>query len=178
MSLSDFTNEYSLVDGVVFSSSWFGDLVGNTEFPVVAALYGKGQMDYDYIRNFEFKIFKSGDTFTLNKFTTIDDLPSAQWHSKDNAVKTKNRFKYPRKIDSHHILKSDIDLYQYNIRDTNSLKSSGNMMALANNDNLNYCTIMYDELPYFSYIHNYKTFMQNDYLIGNLSPLIIFSDIE
>lgn len=177
-SLSDFSNKYTLIDGVIFSSSWFGDLVGNTEFPVVAALYEKGQMDYDYIRNFEFKIFKSDNTFTLNKFTTIDELSSAQWCAKDNSIKTKNRFKYPRKIDSHHILKSDIDLYQYNIRDTNSLKSSGNMMALANNDNLNYCTIMYDELPYFSYIHNYKTFMQNDYLIGNLSPLVVPADIE
>ena len=177
-SLSDFANEYSLIDGVIFSSSLFGDLVGNTEFPVVAALYGKGKMDYDYIRNFNFKIFNSENTFVLNKFTTIDELLSAQWCSKDNSIKTKNRFKYPRKIDSHHILKSDINLYQYNIRDTNSLKSSGNMMQLANNDNLNYCTIMYDELPYFSYIHNYKTFMQNDYLIGNLSPLVICSDIE
>lgn len=176
-SLDAFKDNYKLIDGVIFSSSLFTDLVGNSEFPVVAALYEKGSMDYEHIRNFKFKIFESTQIFTLKKFTTIDDLPEANCiFGKDK--KTKNRFKYPRKIDDHHILKSDIDLYQYNIRDTNSLMASGNIMALANNDNMNYCTIMFDELPYFAYIHNYRNFMKNDYLIGNLSPLVDVNDIH
>ena len=176
-SLDKFNKEYKLIDGVIFQSSLFNDLIGSSEFPVIAALYGKGTMDYDYIKDFNFKIFKSEKTFTLKNFTTIDNLPEASWTS-DSGKKAKNRFKYPRKIDDHHILKSDINLYQYNIRDTNSLMSSGNIMALANNDNMNYCTIFYDELPYFSYIHNYRNFMQNDYLIGNLSPLVNPEDMK
>lgn len=176
-SLDAFKDNYKLIDGVIFSSSLFTDLVGNSTFPVVAALYEKGSMDYEHICNFKFKIFESTQIFTLKKFTTIDDLPEAKCtFGKDK--KTKNRFKYPRKIDDHHILKSDIDLYQYNIRDTNSLMASGNIMALANNDNINYCTIMFDELPYFAYIHNYRNFMKNDYLIGNLSPLVDVNDIH
>ena len=176
-SLDKFRENYKLIDGVIFQSSLFNDLIGSSEFPVIAALYEKGSMDYEYIKNFNFKIFKSKDIFKLNKFTTIDTLPEAACTFGDGK-KASNRFKYPRKIDEHHVLKSDINLYQYNIRDTNSLMSSGNIMALANNDNMNYCTIMYDELPYFAYIHNYRNYMKNDYLIGNLSPLVNHDDIH
>lgn len=176
-SLHTFKDNYKLLDAVVFQSSLFNDLIGSSEFPVVAALYGKGSMDYDYIKSFNFRIFKTNKTFVLNKFTTIDNLSEAKCEF-GNGKKASNRFKYPRKIDDHHVLKSDIDLYQYNIRDTNSLMSSGNIMALANNDNMNYCTVMFDELPYFAYIHNYRNFMQNDYLIGNLSPLVKPEDLK
>jgi len=175
-SLAKFKENYRLIEGVIFPSSLFNDLIGKSEFPVIAALYEKGSMDYDYIKNFEFKILNSPNVFKLNKFTTIDSLPEASCTFGNNK-KASNRFKYPRKIDEHHVLKSDIDLYQYNIRDTNSLMSSGNIMSLANNDNMNYCTVMYDELPYFSYIHNYRNYMKNDYLIGNLSPLVNAEDM-
>lgn len=176
-SLGIFKDNYKLIDGVIFPSSLFNDLVGSSEFPVVAALYEKGKMDYSYIQNFNFRILDSDKHFVLKNFTTIDDLKETSYQFEDGRKAT-NKFKYPRKIDDHHILKSDINLYQYNIRDTNSLMSSGNIMALDSNDNMNYCTIMFNELPYFAYIHNYRNFMQNDYLIGNLSPLVNIEDIE
>lgn len=169
------TQNYKLIDGVIFPSSMFADLIG-AEFPVVAALYEQGSMDYNYIKEFEFKVLNSSRKFKLKNFTTIDDLP--QCFCAYNGKTCKNRFKYPRKIDSAHILKSDMDLYQYNIRDTNSLLSSGNLMALANNDNINYCTVMWEELAYFAYLHNYKLFMKSNYLIGNLSPLCDINDIN
>ena len=169
------TENYKLIDGVIFPSSMFTDLIGS-EFPVVAALYEQGTMDYDHIKEFEFKVLNSPKKFQLKKFTTIDDLPECSFVLNGKTVK--NRFKYPRKIDATHIMKSDIDLYQYNIRDTNSLLSSGNLMALANNDNMHYCTVMWDELPYFAYLHNYKLFMKSNYLIGNLSPLCDMNDIH
>lgn len=176
-SLKEFKDNYKLVDAVIFQSSLFNDLIGNSEFPVIIALYEKGSMNYEYIKNFNFKILNSKKTFKLKSFTTIDNLPEANCIFGDNK-KASNKFKYPRRIDDNHVLKSDINLYQFNIRDTNSLMASGNIMALANNDNMNYCTIMFEELPYFAYIHNYRNFMQNDYLIGNLSPLVKLEDMK
>lgn len=175
-SLGDFTSKYKLIDGVIFSSSLFYDL-GNTEFPVLAGLYERGNMDYDYIKDFTFKIYQSNNTFTLNRFTTIDELENANCIFGNNK-KCGNKFKYPRKLDDKTVLQSDIGLYQFGIRDTNSLIANGNIMEFSDNKKPSYCTIMFDELPYFSYIHNYRKYIKNNYLIGNLSPLVNFDDIK
>lgn len=175
--LQEFNRKYKLIDAYIFSSSLFKDLRKNTEFPVVAALYEKGEMTYELIRDFKFKVFKTNKYFKLNTITTIDDLPESKCIFGDNK-KVGNRFKYPRRIDYAHVLKSDIDLYQYNIRDTNSLVTSGNVCMKKHNEDINYCTIMFDELPYFAYIQNYRMFIQNNFIIGNLSPLICINDIH
>lgn len=163
-----FTDKYLLKKAVIFSSSIFPDLRGNTEFPVIVGLYEKGNMDYEYIKSFKFDILDSNKKFVLSKFTTIDDL-----YNGDRYIN-----KYPIKIDKEHIKKSDIDLYQYNIRDTNSLMSSGNLMHLANNDNTNYVTVNYSDFYKYAYLNMYKFFFKNDFLVGNLSPLIDIDKYE
>lgn len=175
--LQEFNKKYKLIDAYIFSSSLFKDLYKNTEFPIVAALYKKGEMTYEFIKNFKFKVFKTNKYLLLNSIITIDDLPEAKCTFGNNK-KVSNKFKYPRRIDCTHILKSDIDLYQYNIRDTNSLVTSGNVCVKKNNKDINYCTIMFDELPYFAYIQNYRIFIQNNFIIGNLSPIICINDIH
>lgn len=162
------TDKYKLKEGIIFSSSHFPDLSGNTEFPIVIAIYEKGSMDYEYIKNFRFNILNSEKTFILSNFETIDTIY--------NEKKYIN--KYPIKKDEKHIQKSDIDLYQYNIRDTNSLMSSGNLMYISTTDNLNYVTVNFKDLYKYSYLNMYRFYFKNHYLIGNLSPLINISEYE
>jgi len=166
--LGYFTENYKLVKGIVFSSAEFPDLKGNTEFPVLIALYKRGNMDYDYIKKFKFHVLGEDKLFVLERFETIDCL-----YGEKNYIR-----KYPIKKDREHIEKSDINLYQYNIRDTNSLMSSGNLMCLGTTDNLNYVTINYDELYKYCYLNMYKLFFQNDFLTGNLSPLVRIAEYE
>lgn len=160
-SLKFFKDKYKLKDGIIFSSREFKDLSKNTEFPILIALYEKGSMDYSYIQNFEFKILNDNKVFKLNNFETIDGYIR----------------KYPTKIDNN-IKKSDIDLYMYNIRDTNSLIASGNMQMLDNTNNLNYITVMYDELYKYAYLNCYKHFFNNNYIFGNISPIVNKEELE
>ena len=44
--------QYKLVDGLVISSKYF---TKGIEFPIIIALYKKGSMDFDHIKNFNFK---------------------------------------------------------------------------------------------------------------------------
>lgn len=168
-SLKQFTEKYKLIKGTIFPSSLFPDLRKSTEFPILIGLYAKGTMDYDYITKFEFNILNSDKKFKLSNFETIDK----PYKDSKNYIR-----KYPTKVDKDHILKSDIDLYQYNIRDTNSLMASGNLMYLATNDNVNYCTVNFADLYKYCYLNMYKFFAKNNYLIGNLSPLINIDEYE
>ena len=167
-SLNIFTRKYKLKEATIFSSSNFPDLKGNTEFPIIIALYEKGEMDFDYISNFNFDILNNTKKFKLSDFETIDKIIDGKKYIN----------KYPIKKDSKHIQKSDIDLYQYNIRDTNSLMSSGNLMYIATTDNLNYVTVDFKDLYKYCYLNMYRTFFKNHYLIGNLSPLININEYE
>lgn len=171
-SLKNFTNNYKLIKGTLFSSTEFPDLRNNTPFPIVIALYEKGSMDYNYIQNFKFDILNEKESFTLSKFQTIDEII--------NGKKYINKYPkiYRDQNNIKKIEKSDINLYQYNFRDTNSIKSSGNLMYLANNNNLNYCTVNFCDLYKYSYINMYKLFFENNYLIGNLSAIIDINEYE
>ena len=166
--LKSFTEQYKLERGIIFSSKEFPDLKGNTEFPVLIALYYRGSMTYEDIRKFNFEIFDSDKRFVLGNFETIDALINDESYIR----------KYPIKRDKMHIKKSDIDLYQYNIRDTNSLMSSGNLMCLGSTDNLNYVTVDLKDLYKYCYLNMYRFYFKNDYLVGNLSPIINIAEYE
>lgn len=164
-SLGDFSNHYRLEQGIILSSRMFPDLKKTSEFPVLLACYVKGAMTYEEIRQFNFKLLNEGRVFKLAEIKTIDDLEEAKYG------RSKNRLKYVRK-ENGHVKKSDINLYQYNIRDTNSLKTSGNLTYNEGILKDDYCTVMLDELPYFAYNHNYRKYFASDYKTGNLSPVI------
>lgn len=155
--LSNFKDSYKLTKGIIFSSKLFKDLKKGTEFPVVIAFYEKGSMSYKDIEDFTFDILNSDEKFILNSFETIDGFIR----------------KYPTKnpLNSKEIMLSDIDLYMYNIRDTNSLISSGNLMCGKSTDK-NYVTIQFEELYKYAYLNCYKHFFPNSYIYGNLSPLV------
>ena len=77
--LEEFRANYRLLDATIFSSKEFESLKrSNLEFPVVAALYERNDlgMNYDYIQNFDFKIYNSNKIFNLCKIKTIDGIVS------------------------------------------------------------------------------------------------------
>lgn len=163
--LAHFKENYILGRGIIFSSRLFKDLKDKTEFPVIIAFYKKGNMNYDYVKSFQFDILNSDEKFSLNQFETIDD----------------NKFirKYPTKdpLNKEKILTSDINLYMYNIRDTNSLIAGGNIMCDKSHD-VNYVTVQFEDLYKYAYLNCYKHFFPNNYMYGNLSPLVRQEELE
>lgn len=150
-SLKEFKDNYKLLKGVIFSSSEFESIKkGNSEFPVVAALYEKNKsgMDYEYIKNFEFKILNSENTFTLASFKTIDGIVN----------------KYPKK--------EKLGLLQfYTLRDMNALLRNA---AFIDGNISNGLDVTLDNLPEYAWLFFLKNnFSPSSYqfLYGNLSPL-------
>ena len=151
-SLKKLKENYKLIDAIIFSNREFLDLTGQP-FPVVAALYIKDKtgMNYEYIKNFKFKILDSIDIFQLSKFEMITT-------------------KYMKKSASTNVRKSDINLYNYNIRDINSVIARGNL-EYSEEPKADFLTVDYKELHKYCYINMMKYFFPNNYLFGNLEPL-------
>jgi hypothetical protein len=157
-----FSCNYILKDAVMFSSQEFPD-TGSTPFPIIAALYIKDRrgMDYNYIKNFKFKILNDDRTFKLKNIQTIDD---------NNYIR-----KYPP-LKALKGVPSDIGLYMYNIRDINSLLANGNVT-----DKINYnahITIDYKDLYKYAYLNCFKRYFKKDFIFGNLSPIVNQDELE
>lgn len=157
-----FASNYTLDDAIVFSSSEFmGAITGSMEFPIVIALYKKGVMDYEFIRQYPFKLYDrdegnfkfSKKILKLSNVNTIDD---------NNEIR-----KYPPSKTMSPI--SDIGLYQYNIRDANSLMTSG---ALSEITDSNRVPVQFAELWKYCYLNVFKRYFGSNYVFGNLSPLM------
>ena len=161
-SLSFFTSLYKLEEATVFSSKEFGNSIdkNRTPFPIICAKYIKGKTTYEQIKNFSFKILNSKHSFNLKNFYTIDDYGICKYPTKNS--------------------KSDINLYHYNIRDTNSLLTSGNITETS--DDKNYITIMFDKLYQYCYLQCYRKYFPKEaslkYLIGNLSAPCNTDDLD
>ena len=161
-----FSQRYVLKKAFVFPSTVFGsDLANKTPFPVVAAFYEKGEMDYEYIKKFPFRLSRVHGNeiipderfLVLEKITTIDGIIR----------------KYPPKSGMTRV--SDIGVYQYNIRDTNSLITSG---ALSETMDENKIPVQFEELWKYAYLNCYKRYFGKDYIFGNLSPLFDLEKID
>lgn len=146
--LKDFSNNYQLISATVFSSSEF--LLSGTPFPVVVALYSPGSMNYETIRNFHFSIYGSKQKLKLSKIQTTTGI-IRQYPPTKGMVKT-----------------SDISLYQYNIRDINSLLTSGGLETLVNKNNL---PIQFQTLGLYAYLNCMKRYFGKNFLFGNLPPI-------
>jgi hypothetical protein len=165
--LNFFTKQYKLDKAIIFSSNEFGKSIKlhKTQFPIVCAKYTKGSMSYDDIKKYKFKVLNENFEFSINNLYTIDDYGIRKYPASQNMIKY-----------------SDIDLYHYNIRDTNSLKTSGNFSCEYNE---NMITIQFDNLYQYSYLNCYRRYFPSHFLLGNISPLcvkerlneVIFRDI-
>jgi len=151
-SLKLLISNYRLKEAIVFSNSEFLGLSGQS-FPVIAALYEKNEhgMDYNYIKKYKFKILNSKDRFCLSKFEMITTS-------------------YMKKSASINVKKSDINLYNYNIRDINSVIARGNLVY-SDTPKKDCLTVNFNELHKYCYINMMKYFFPNNYLFGNLEPL-------
>ncbi|MCR5046463.1 MAG: rRNA adenine N-6-methyltransferase family protein [Treponema sp.] len=152
-SLGSFKKNYKLQEACVFPSSLFENIKkGSGEFPVVAACYERDSsgMDFECIKNFEFKILDSNEKFRLGDFQTIDGIIQ----------------KYPDKDSGSYD-----GLQFYTLRDINALRrnatfldgrcSNGIKVTLEN-------LYQYAWLEYFKETFNPE---KNSWLYGNLSPL-------
>jgi hypothetical protein len=155
--LKNFKDKYKLKDAYIFSSKEFPST--KTEFPIIIALYEKDEngMDYNYIKNFEFKILNSDKKFTLSKYQTTDGYINKYPPGK-NEPKT-----------------SPINIYHYPFRDLNSILRNTTFLNKPNN------TIIVNKKNFFkyAYLHCLKLFIskikkekQHLYIFGNISPLI------
>jgi hypothetical protein len=79
----------------------------------------------------------------------------------------------PKKNEDRH---SDIGLYMYNIRDLNSLLTSGNLTEKVNFGS--HITIDFKELYKYAYLNCMKRYFEKDFLFGNLSPIVLKKDLE
>jgi len=157
--LREFTKEYRLETGVVFSNNEFADTQG-TPFPIVAALYVKDfqGMDYQFIRDFRFDLFNTTDYFRLSEYETIDGYI----------------YKYSTPNGGQR--KTDIDLFMHNFRDLNSLKTIGN---ISDKDNPGVMIpVPFKELYKYAYLNCLRRYFPKDYRWGNLSPLVIKEQLE
>lgn len=151
--LGDFRENYCLEKGVIFSSNEFGSAIKGhkTQFPIICAKYVQGKMDFDFIRQFQFDILGKNTKFSIQKIYTIDDYGIRKYPPSKSMAK-----------------ESDIGLYHYNIRDTNSLKTSGN---LSNTSDENMITIQFEDLYKYAYLNCYRRYFPAHYLLGNVSPV-------
>lgn len=159
-SLGDFSMHYRLMDAFLFSSAEFGEAIhGKTAFPVVGALYEPGRMDFQHIRNFVFRTWETrggrfeatGDSLLLSNIITIDDGRIRKYPPTRGMAK-----------------RADTGLYLYNIRDTNSLLTSG---AITVNTDENRVPIQSADLWKYCYLNCMKRYFGNSYIFGNLSPI-------
>lgn len=153
--LKEFAQNYQLRDAVIFSSKIFLG-TGNAKFPIMIGLYeqseGKG-MDYDSIREFQFRVWERDKHFQLSRYETTDGYIG----------------KYPpRKNDPKE---SEIGLYYYTFRDINSLKRSASFQAKAH---YNAIVVNLENLYQYAYLFAFRTLFtpKEPWLYGNLSPLV------
>jgi len=157
--LKNFTYEYVLNKGVIFSSNEFTDMKG-TPFPIVAALYLRDfrGMDYEFIREFQFGILNSSEIFVLSDYPTTDGY--IQKYAPSYSGKTT----------------SEISLYMHNFRDLNSLKAVGNL----SDKPLERVTIPVSSknLYKYAYLNALRRYFPKDFRWGNLSPLVSKEQLE
>lgn len=152
--LKSFRENYKLIKGVIFSSSWF-TVNSSAKFPIVIALYERkrGGMSFDYIKNFNFSVLDSDEKFTIAKFETTDGFID----------------KYPpRKND---IKVSPIGLYYYTFRDLNSLRRNASFI---NRQHYNGIVVNVKNFYKYAYLYALKELFDAEklWLYSNLSPLI------
>lgn len=150
-SLGSFSKNYKLINATVFSSKEFETIMRtNSDFPVVAALYrrDKNGMDYDYIREFKFRIFRTRKNFVLSEIKTIDGIIS----------------KYPSKTKQEK-------LQFYTLRDMNALFRNAAFVGPTVKNGVDVSiTTLYQYAWLFFLKENFSP-KKYAFIYGNLSPL-------
>lgn len=151
--LSNFAKNYKLIDGIIISSHEFSDTSRGMAFPILIALYRRDEkgMEYDYIRNYQFKV-KDDGVFCLKNFDTIVNYVQ----------------KYPNK---KFLNQNDKPVAKFwTLRDINALKRN---KTFIDEDTYNTVYILMEKLPYYCYIDIFKQYADKmPYFIGNCDVII------
>ena len=170
-SLGDFKNNYKLISATVFSSKEFESIKkSNSDFPVVSALYKRDKcgMDYEYIQNFSFDIFKGTGKFILNNILTIDGYVGK--YPTNHKIKST---KYDFNLFGEEQKNVDLSprLQFYTLRDMNALlRNAGFVEGIIPNG----IDVSLENLYQYSWLYFLKcNFNPKEFrfLYGNLSPL-------
>lgn len=148
--LKEFSKNYRLIDGVVISSEVFTPN-SSTYFPIIIALYQKNiqGMDYEFIKDYSFKIYPDDKVLCLNNFDFIGN--------------------YVQKYPNHKDTRQEV-AYFYTLRDINALKRSKTFL---DKPQANSIKVFADNIKYYYYIHHFKQFAhQLPFYFGNLDVFI------
>lgn len=158
--LKGFKENYKLLKGLIFSSSLFAG-TGSIKFPIVIGLYERTSegMDFDYIKDFQFDILNNQKKFILNDYETTDGYIN----------------KYPPRKNDAKL--SPINTYYYTFRDFNSLRKNASFIK---EPHYNGIVVQVEDFYKYAYLYALKTFftVQDDWLYGNLSPLVNRKNLE
>ncbi len=170
-SLGDFKNNYKLVSATIFSSKEFESIKKtNLDFPVVSALYKREKkgMNYEYIQNFKFNIYKGTGKFVLSNILTIDGYVR-KYPTNHKAKPTNyefNLFGEKQKNDNFNSC-----LQFYTLRDMNALlRNAGFVEGIIPNG----IDVSLENLYQYSWLFFLKSNFnpkEFKFLYGNLSPL-------
>lgn len=150
-SLGAFNYNYKLLKATIFSSKEFESIKKtNSDFPVICALYERTNagMDYSYIQNFSFGIFKSDKTFKLKDILTIDGIVE----------------KYPKKD------RKD-GLQFYTLRDMNALLRNAGFVENRPTNGLEVTDSNLYQYAWLFFLKMNFNPQVNRFIYGNLSPL-------
>jgi len=147
--LREFTKNYELLDCEIISSREFTDKTSSTFFPILIALYGRGEMTYDFIENYDFKV--ENKSFVMKNFVSIGNFIS----------------KYPNQ---NCVQEKDAAAKFYTMRDINALKRS---KTFVKDTTSNTVFVVKEKLDYYCYVDIFKKFIPHiPYYFGNCDVMI------
>jgi len=147
--LKDFAKNYKLIDSTIIDSKTFLETSKNISIIIALYVRDKDGMDYEYIKNFEFKTIDK-KTFKLNDFDFISN--------------------YIRKYPIKNKIPKENDILFWTMRDLNALKRNKTFV-----NKFSYNTIIIDKnkLDYYVYVDVVKQFNKVfPYYFGNLDVII------
>ncbi|MDR0676968.1 MAG: SAM-dependent methyltransferase, partial [Elusimicrobiota bacterium] len=153
LTINDFAKNYKLIDCEIISSQEFTIKISSTFFPIIIALYKKGEgMDYNFIQNYNFKV--KNKTFRLSNMVSIANFVT----------------KYPNKL-------NDYVAKFYTMRDINALKRSQTFMK---ETTYNTIFVSKEKLPYYIYVDCFKKYAIEHvpYYFGNCDVFIDYDKFK
>jgi hypothetical protein len=151
--LRNFAKNYKLTDGLIISSHEFSDTSRSMAFPILIAFYKRDEqgMNYDYIKNYEFKV-KDDGVFRLSGFDTIANYVQ----------------KYPNR---KYLNERDKPVARFwTLRDINALRRN---RTFIDSDTYNTVYVLMEKLPYYCYIDIFKQYVDKmPYFVGNCDVFI------
>jgi hypothetical protein len=156
-SLGAFTENYTLTDGVIISSGEFSATSKTTQFPIIAALYKRGEgMGYNHILNYQFKTGE-GRLFRVNKYDRLANYIT----------------KYPN---SKSVPLEKTVAFFWTMRDINALKRT---KTFVESEVSNSIRVPKAQLPYYCYADVFKDYIKHvPYYFGNSELMIDIPEFE